>query len=540
MARDSILYPTGRTQPHNLEAEQSLLGVLLFESAHLADIDGIVTPESFYDPTHGRIFAAISALVSMGGRADAMTVADRLGADKGLDELGGVRYLADLTERAPPGYNGSTYAEIVREFSQRRQLLRTAEEIEKFAMSGEIRPAEILEHAERDLLAIQMKGRAAGFVNAETAVGQMIDEFDNPAVASGVIFGLDTLDSEIGGLMPGELWLGAGRPGMGKSAFASSVALNIARHGKHADGRPLGVATVNGEMGVSAMMRRYTSDLAFELAPRDAPSYAKLRKRNVTNVERACFHEAARQVAALKDQLQVIKVTGITLSRLRSLMRRQVAAWHRQGIAPGLLIVDHVGLMRPDDPRHQRTEAQTMIAIGLKELAGELGIPILALVQLNREVEKRDDKRPSLPDLRDSGAWEENADGALFFYRDAYYAIRETTPKRADQVQFWESRKASKVLEVIIGKIREGEGGTKELWVDIARNAVRDRQPDNVFGGGLWAHQFEETAASYGLSAPAANPSPATETTYSSEGSTPPADGPEEPPLSAYDIGEFE
>lgn len=540
MAKDSaLLYPSGRTQPHNLEAEQAILGVLLFESAHLADVDGIVTHESFYEPIHGRIFWAISTIVSGGGRADPLTVFDRL-PDQALIDLGGVRYLADLMDRAPPGYNGVTYAEMVREFHQRRQLLVTAAEIERCAFGTDVTPAEILEHAERDLLAIQMRGRTTGFVNAETAIGQMVDEFDNPAVASGVIFGLDTLDSEIGGLMPGELWLGAGRPGMGKSAFASSVALNIARHGKHADGRPLGVATVNGEMGVSAMMRRYTSDLAFELAPRDAPSYAKLRKRNVTNVERACFHEAARQVAQLKDQLQVIKVTGISLSRLRSLMRRQVAAWHRQGIAPGLLIVDHVGLMRPDDPRHQRTEAQTMIAIGLKELAGELGIPILALVQLNREVEKRDDKRPSLPDLRDSGAWEENADGALFFYRDAYYAIREPSPKKADQVMFWESRKASKVLEVIIGKIREGEGGTKELWVDIARNAVRDHQPDNVFGGGLWGHQFEETAASYGVRSPPANPSTAPETPYQSEGSAPPTNGPPEPPLEAYNASEFE
>lgn len=521
--------------PANIEAEQALLGILLFENATVAEVDGVILPDQFYEPFHGRLFAAIYSTVSAGRAADPITVLDRLGQDPALFELGGLRYLADLVDRAPPQTLAVDYARTVRDAWERREVIRIAGELMKTArQDGSVSGAALIEQAEKALTAVALHTRSTALVSAAEAVDRVIEELENPAVASGVKLGLGPLDEEIGGLMPGELWVLGGRPSMGKSAIASTAALHISRHERHADGRPLGVIEVNSEMSVSQMTRRHISDLAFELSPRDAPSYSKIRKRFLTDLERQIFHAAARVMRDLPT-LKMVKRTGLTLASLRSLVRRQAAAWERQGVKLGLVTVDHVGLIRPEFDRRSRTEAQTDIAIELKELADELEIPILALAQLNRNVESRDDKRPMLADLRDSGAWEENADGVIGTYRDAYYAERETEPKKSDARYIWEERKASRTIEALLLKIREGQAGSVELWGDMARNAIRGQRPDNLYSAGatssLWSHVED-------LAPPAPEPARSRFDPPAAP-DVPAGDGRPEPPLEAYDGSEF-
>lgn len=487
--RDELVDPREAAEavPMALEAEQALLGALLFDNAVLADVDGIVAAHTFAEPFHQSLYSAIYEAIGAGRLAEPTSINERFKDDEfvgpAYSSFGGVRYLADLVDRAPPSANAPDYAKLIRETWQRREMIRLAAEVMRRArVDRSVDAAVIMDEAEKGLLGIQLQARTAVLMTAEEAVDRVIEEYENAEVSAGVLLGIPPLDAEIGGLQPGELWILAGRPSMGKSAIASTAALNVAMHGFHPDGRRLGWIEINGEMTAAQMMRRHIADHAFTLSPRHAPAYSKVRKRlPMTDQERAVFYTAAQEIRPLQT-LRMVKRTGMTLATLRSMIRRQVAAWDRQGIALGGVSIDHGGLIRVEDARRGRTEAQTEIAIGMKDLADELGVPLLVLLQLNRQVESRDDKHPVLADLRDSGAWEENADGVIGVYRDAYYASRETEPKKADARLIWEERKSSKIVEALLLKIREGEAGRINLWADMARNAIRGSAPDNLYG----------------------------------------------------------
>ncbi len=171
----------------------------------------------------------------------------------------------------------------------------------------------------------------------------------------------------------------------------------------------------------------------------------------------------------------------LKMSELRSLARRQASEWHRKGVSLSALIIDHVGLVKPDGGRMDRYEAQTEISNGLKELAEELQCVVIGLNQMNRENEKREDKRPQLSDLRDSGSWEQDADFVIGFYREAYYAQRQPEPKKDLEWDAWDRARKSRTIEAIVLKAREGECGTAMLWGDVARNAIRGAEPKGWF-----------------------------------------------------------
>jgi replicative DNA helicase len=267
-----------------------------------------------------------------------------------------------------------------------------------------------------------------------------------------------------------------GRTSMGKSAMASDIALNVATQGR-------GVIEINGEMSVQQMTRRHLTSLAFTKHGKGAPSYSAIRKRMVSREQRQMLGQAKAEF----DQLPIslLQRPGLGFGALRSLVRRERAKMAREGVKLGLLIVDHAGLIKADGGGRSRYEDQTAVSNGMKELAHELGIPVMALAQLSRETEKRDNKRPALSDLRDSGAWEQDADVVIGVYRDAYYAAREPEPKDDGKPNSsstwaeWDRRRRSKTIEAIILKAREGECTTVELWGDMATNAIRAREPDN-------------------------------------------------------------
>lgn len=501
--------------PGNIEAEHALLGAILYENSALDAVDGMVSALAFVEPYHGRLYTHARELIQRGQLADPLTLASKVERDPAFADMGGMRFLVDLVERAPPASNAPDYARIIQELWQRRALAGIGDLVGRMARGrdGDIPADKIIEEAERELLALQMSDRRVQLLSAREAVDRVIEELENPSSAPGVMTGIDTLDEELGGLMPGELWLLAGRPSMGKSALAGALALNVALRGFHPDGSRLGVCEISGEMTEAQMMRRHITDYAFDLHGLDAPEYRNVRRRRLEDYEREAFLRSAHDLRELRT-LYSVKRTGMTIGTLRSLIRRQVALWRREGIKPGLIVVDHVGLIRPDLEQRSRTEAQTEVAIRLKELADELGVVILALVQLNRSLEARDDKRPTLPDLRDAGAWEENADGVMGVYRDAYYATREQEPKKHDARIEWEERKASKIVEVLLLKVREGSSGVVRLWGDMGRNVIRSKEPDSIFGYSSPAKRaqaaldFSKRPGTAGTSQPAPAPAP--------------------------------
>ena len=467
--------------PSSIAAEHSVLGAVLYENATLDSVEGMLTAESFFEPTHGRIFQAALDLVAAGRRADPVSVGGRLVHDKALIELGGVEYLALMVDRAEAGAAAVEAARVVQETAQRRTIIRLANDYaQRAARSLETKPLDLVRELETDLLALQSSDQATQLVSAESAVARVLAELEDPGLAAGVNVGIAPLNAATGGLMGGELWLICGRPGMGKSALANCIGLNVARHGRHPSGDRLGVIEINLEMSVSQMTRRHVTDLAFEYAAKVAPAYKAVRGRNLSDAQRAVFYAAAQEIRALPT-LKMLKASGLTITKLRSIIRRQQVEWARQGIRLGLVTVDHGGLMRGEG-QARRYEAQTDIAIGSKDLAGDLDIPLAVLVQLSREVETRDDKRPHLSDLRDSGAWEENADGVIATYRPAYYANREPEPKGADAREIWLANKESLDLEALLLKNREGSTQKITLWAEIGHNAIRAAAPDNLYG----------------------------------------------------------
>lgn len=474
--------PSKTGLPCDRQAEEALLGTILCEASKLEVVSEFLSPEMFHWPLHGRVYGAVVDAIQRVGRADTITVAHSLRGDQEFEQVGGSGYLLDLVEKLETLGAVQDVAKIIQELWQRRELIQIGEAMAAKAKGGLLSPA-LIEETERSLLALQLNTRSISLIGADEAVTRVIGQLENPEQAFGIKLGLSPIDDITGGFMPGELWICAGRPGMGKSALSSTGALHIARHGHSAAGRHLGVIEINSEMTVEQMMRRHISDLAYEMHGRKSPTYSAMRKRQMTSHQLEIFRESAGIIRKLPT-LKSLYRTGLTVAAIRSLIRRQITSWDRIGIDVGLVSVDHVGLIRASSAARGRTESQGEVAREMKELAGELNIPILALVQLNRQVENRDDKRPQLGDLRDSGEWEENADGAIGCYRESYYAQRLPEPKRHDDRIAWDEKCNSPMIDAIFMKIREGEMQTVKLWADMGHNALRGCIPDKFYDDG--------------------------------------------------------
>lgn len=295
---------------------------------------------------------------------------------------------------------------------------------------------------------------------ARLVYGHLTDSASRPMLSSG----FQRIDKITGGHERGELVVLAGRPGMGKSALAGCMALASAQNGE-------GNVEINGEMTVAQMSRRHVADLLEQHHGSDGPTYQAIRARKLNQAQYRMVQGAEAQMEGLP--LLMMKRTGMTVQAIRSVLRRQQSEWRRQGIQMANVFIDHVGLIKSPGAR-SRVEEQTQISMELKELAEEMDVVMYALAQLNRQVENRDDKRPTLPDLRDSGSWEQDADVVIGVYRDAYYAQREKPGKKHDDRVELDIRRADRTVEAILLKAREGPLGTAELWSDIGRNAIRD------------------------------------------------------------------
>jgi replicative DNA helicase len=454
--------------PANIDAEQAVLGCVLCQNDAFHLIDGL-EPQHFYEPFHARLWDWIAERMAAGGLAEAALSAQYFERDAGYLELGAGAYLGFLVDRAPPPPNVVAYAREVSDLAMRRDLLRLSVDLSHNAVEA-VKVEDAVSLAESALLAMQVASRRIEPVTAAMAAARVLERLDGPEeVLGGILTGLSTLDEELGPLQPGNLVALAGRTSMGKSAAAEVFAYNIAERG-------LGVIQINGEMTVEEMAERHLADLCQRRHGVQGPEYRDIRRRRIGHEQRLMLGRARDELAAVP--LVMLKRTGLKFSQLRSIARRQTAIWARRDIKLGALIVDHMGLIRPDHPSRDRYADQTAISNGTKELAEELGCPLLALLQLNRETEKRDDKRPKLSDIRDSGAWEQDADLVIAFYREAYYARQQIEPKKDLEWSEWDRAKKSPVIEAIILKARSGPPQTVKLWGDVARNAIRSHAPE--------------------------------------------------------------
>ena len=455
-------------QPSNIEAEQALLGALLLNNEIFDRIDPVVKAEHFYEPVHGRIFEVASRRIQKNALASPVTLKAFLADDEGLKELGGIDYLARLAGATISISAARDYAVIIRDLALRRELVRVGEEIIGRASSydSEAEPTEQITEAEQALYLLAERGnREGGFVNfakAATGAAYIVEAAHKRGGGlAGLSSGLRELDLKLGGFRNSDLIILAGRPSMGKTALVTNIAFNIAR--KHKKGtRPDGTqGTVEG--GVVGF---FSLEMASEqLANRILAGEAKIKsdelvKGVMSDDDFYRFLEVARELESIP--LYIDDTPALPISSLAARARRLK---RQHGL--DVLVVDYLQLVRPSAARasDNRVQEVSEITQGLKAIAKELEIPVIALSQLSRKVEDREDKRPQLADLRESGSIEQDADVVMFVYREHYYHERLKPADDSDRFPEWKAT-AERLFgraEVIIGKQRHGPIGTVDL-----------------------------------------------------------------------------
>ena len=427
-----------RVPPHSIEAEQSVLGGLLLDNEALDRVTDLISESDFYRSEHKLIFQQMSRLLERGKPADVITVSEAIEQAGLTDDTGGLAYLGELAANTPSAANIRRYAEIVRERAVLRHLVVAGDEIATDALNPLGRDAkELLDTAEQKVFAIAEMGAKTqqGFVHINPLLTQVVERIqelhdrDNPSDITGVPTGFTDLDSKTSGLQPGDLIIVAGRPSMGKTAFA----LNIAEHVAVDVGLP--VAVFSMEMGGT------------QLAMRLLASIGRLDSHRV-RTGRLTDDEWSRLTYALgklhEAPMHIDETGGMNPTDLRGRARRL----KRQVGKLGLIVIDYIQLMGTTRQGENRATEVSEISRSLKALARELEVPIIALSQLSRKVEERTDKRPMMSDLRESGAIEQDADVILMMYREEYY--KPDTPDKG-------------MAEVIIGKQRNGPTGVVNL-----------------------------------------------------------------------------
>jgi replicative DNA helicase len=401
--------------PNSVQAEQALLGGLMLDNSAWEKIADLVTEGDFYRPDHRLIFAAISTLAGRRQPFDAITISDFLDSRSELADAGGLGYLGSLVRDTPSAANVTDYARIIRDRALLRELIETGNNIVGSAFHTEGRPAtELVDQAERRILEIAQHGQrqGSGFVHLRDILGQTIDRLDVLHQSGGSITGVSTgfgrFDEFSAGLQRGDLIVVAGRPSMGKTTLALNIAENAAL------GAGLPVAVFSMEMSVDQLALRMISSLG-------RVDQAHLRNGRFGDEEWPRINGAIRQMAEAK--IFIDDTPAMTPTEVRSRARR---LQREHGL--DLIVVDYLQLMRVAGNSENRATEISEISRSLKALARELKVPVIALSQLNRSVEQRQDKKPVMSDLRESGAIEQDADMIVFIYREEVY--NQNTPRK--------------------------------------------------------------------------------------------------------------
>ena len=453
--------------PHSIEAEQQLLGAILTNNDLFDRVAQILRAEHFYDPVHARIFETAAARIAKNNLASPVTLKAFLEDDAGLAELGGPAYLMRLAGAAISSFAVRDYAEMIYDLAIRRELIDVGNEIAAKAARVEVQsePKEQIVEAEQKLYALAEQGQTEqGFQSFLTAVTDAVKvanaAYQREGGLAGVSTGLIDMDKKLGGLHRSDLLILAGRPSMGKTSLATNVAFNIARAYKKG-------ITSSGEEGAvdGGVVGFFSLEMSAEqLASRILSEVAKIpsnqiRRGDFTEGEFRRIVDAAKELEAAP--LFIDDTPALPISQLAARARRL-----KRTHGLDALFVDYLQLVRGTGRSENRVNEISEITMGLKAIAKELDIPVVALSQLSRQVENREDKRPQLSDLRESGSIEQDADVVMFVFREEYYKEREKPgDHELDKMAIWqeEMERLHGKAEVVIGKQRHGPIGTVEL-----------------------------------------------------------------------------
>jgi len=467
-----------RLPPSNLQAEQALLGALLANNKAYERVSEFLEPDHFADPIHGRIFQAITRRVEAGQLADAVTLKAEFEHSGVLDEVGGTAYLAQLLTAMVGIINAGEYGRAIHDAWLRRQLIDIGEVVvnNAFGADSDLEGAQQIEAAEQSLFDLATKGSTAGgFVTFDRALTEAIQgaerAFHRSGHVSGLTTGLRDLDAKTGGMHPSDLVILAGRPGMGKTALATNIAYGAAKallaEARAQDPNALAkkcIAIFSLEMSAEQLATRL-------LAEESRVSSDRIRRGDIHQRDFDRFVQVSRELTGLP--IEIDDTPALTLSAMRTRARRLKRT---KGLA--LIVIDYLQLMRPaagTRPENRVLEI-SQITQGLKAIAKELAVPVLALSQLSRQVENREDKRPQLSDLRESGTIEQDADAVMFLYREEYY-LEQREPQQArfdgdekfhGAVDKWKQdmERAHNKADVIIAKQRHGPTGSVPLFFE--------------------------------------------------------------------------
>ncbi|MEJ6401577.1 replicative DNA helicase [Yoonia sp. 2307UL14-13] len=451
--------------PHSIEAEQQLLGAILTNNDVYDRVASVIGPKHFYDPVHARIFETAAARISKNALASPVTLKAFLEDDEGLKELGGPAYLARLAGAAISAFAARDYAQMIYDMATRRELINLGRDIADKAAKVDVdsEPKEQIVEAEQALYNLAEQGTTEqGFQSFLRAVTEAVNvansAYQREGGLAGLATGLTDMDKKLGGLHKSDLLILAGRPSMGKTSLATNIAFNVAkayRRGKLSDGSD--GAVDGGVVGFFSLEMSAEQLAGRILAEASEVSSHKIRQGDMDETEFRRFVEAAKDLEACP--LFIDDTAAIPIAQLAARARRL-----KRTHGLDLLIVDYLQLVRGTSDN--RVQEIGEISMGLKAIAKELNIPVVALSQLSRQVESRDDKRPQLSDLRESGTIEQDADVVMFVFREEYYKEREKPgDHELEKMVEWQeamSRLHGKA-EVIIGKQRHGPIGTVEL-----------------------------------------------------------------------------
>lgn len=453
--------------PANIEAEQALLGALLYDNAAFERIGDFLQARHFYEPFHQRLYSSIESAVRKGQLAEPILLAEQFNRDAAFEELGGIRYLADLVDRAPPAANAPDYSRAVYDLALRRDLIRIGGEIAQQAAQGDAdRSArDQIEAAEAQLFTLaEAGGSNQGFVPfadaLHGAVTMAAEAHARDGGLAGISTGLLDLDRKIGGLHPSDLLILAARPSMGKTSLACNVAFDVARNYAW-EPQPDGTKkTVSGGVVAFFSLEMSAEQLAMRLlAEVSGVSGDRLRKGEIDALEFGRLRDAALEI---QDAPLFIDATGgITIAKLTARARRL-----KRTHGLDLIVIDYLQLVTGGEGKSDnRVQEVSMITQSMKALAKELAVPVIALSQLSRQVENREDKRPQLSDLRESGSIEQDADMVMFIYRESYYLGRSEPREGTPEHLTWQEDmdKVRGTADVIIAKQRHGPIGTVRL-----------------------------------------------------------------------------
>ena len=457
--------------PNNIEAEQSVIGSILVSNDILDDVSPIINYTKFYDPIHQKIFLAIENLISKGMLANPITLKNYFENDKNLIELEGHEYLVKITKFSTSLRQAIEYAKIIYDMHVRRELIKISEATIDNASNKNIDlPGEkIIEDSEKLLFDLAERGSfSKSFIKFDAALNQTIEmasrAFKSTEGIVGVPTGLTDLDDRLGGLHNQDLVIIGGRPSMGKTALATNIAFHAAKNIQD-KGLKSSVAFFSLEMSSEQLSTRILSEQS-RIKSND------IRRGKISEEQFDKFIETSKNISELP--LYIDETPAISIAAISNRARRIKRLFGCE-----LVVVDYIQLMRATNIRNEgRVQEISEITQGLKAIAKELNVPVLAVSQLSRAVEQRDDKKPQLSDLRESGSIEQDADVVMFVYREAYYLERkEPRPATVEHAE-WQAKmnEISNLAEIMIGKQRHGPTGNIKVEFESMFTKFRDIQ----------------------------------------------------------------